>query len=244
MRALILTKYHFFSLWNWRSAYVGRFIEPIAYLIFLAGGLSSSISLPDESYQSFVIAGLACIISFRAATNTLSDVANDRKWGVFAIFTMQGGTTLGYLVSICLFAGSIYFGQIFLLMVVAMLLFGSSAVPIATALAAIVLGLLIAVGWIGLGVAVGARVQSYSARDLIVTLTTLPVILAAPLFYPLDGAPQYLVWISTLNPLTYQVGWLRDPGFSSLLLALAWAIVGIGVGWVYLRSADRVSRER
>lgn len=244
MRVLTLTKYHFLSLWNWRSSYIGRFIEPLAYLAFLAGGLSMSIVLPDGGYPAFVVAGMACIVSFRAATNSLSDVANDRKWGIFAIYSMQGGNTIGYLASICIFGGAVYLVQIVLLLIVAVVLFGASAVPLAIASWTVAIGLLISIGWIGWGAAVGARVQSYSARDLIVTLTTLPVILAAPLFYPLEGAPPYLVWISTFNPLTYQVGWLRSPEASTLLFAVGWAIVGIAAGWFFLKSADKVSRER
>ncbi|MGV8912426.1 MAG: ABC transporter permease [Rhodoglobus sp.] len=244
MRPITLAKYHFLSLWNWRSSYIGRFIEPLAYLAFLAAGLSSSVVLPSGNYPEFVLAGMACIVTFRAATSSLSDVANDRKWGVFAIYSMQGGSTLGYLASILMFAGAVYAAQMTLLIALALALFGVSAFSVAALLGIFLLGLLVAVGWIGFGAAVGARVQSYSARDLIVTLTTLPVILAAPLFYPLDGAPTYLVWISRANPLTYQVGWMRTPEWESVALATMWAVAGIIVGVVALRSADRVSRER
>ena len=244
MRPLRLTKYHFFSLWNWKSSYIGRFIEPLAYLAFLAGGLSGAGVLQQGRYPAFVLAGMACIVCFRAATSTLSDVANDRKWGVFAIYTLQGGNVAGYLFSILVFAGAVFAAQMVLLVLLSVVLFGSAAIPILTAVWIVLLGLLVTVGWVGLGAAVGARVQSYSVRDLLVTLTTLPVILAAPLFYTLTNAPNYLVWISRFNPLTYQVGWLRDPAPLSLNFGLVWAVLGTAVGLLFLRSADKVSRER
>jgi ABC-2 type transport system permease protein len=131
-----------------------------------------------------------------------------------------------------------------LLIVLALILFGASVFSVAGLASTFALGLLVAVGWIGFGSAIGARVQSYSARDLIVTLTTLPVILAAPLFYPLDGAPIYLAWISRVNPLTYQVGWIRSMDWPSAVFAAIWATAGVAVGVYALRSADRVSRER
>jgi ABC-2 type transport system permease protein len=244
MRPVRLAKYHFLSLWNWRSSYIGRFLEPLAYLAFLAGGLSGAGIVQTHDYPLFVLAGMACIVCFRAATGTLSDVANDRKWGVFAIYNLQGGSAFGYLISVTIFASLVYVAQMLLLCLLAKILFGLVSLPFLAVLWIVGIGLLVTVGWIGLGAAVGARVQSYSARDLIVTLTTLPVILAAPLFYSLESSPPYLVWISHFNPLTYEVGWLRDPGVMSLAFAGGWAVLGFVFGWLSLRSADRVSRER
>src|SRR5699024_12798161 len=72
-------------MWNWRAMYLGRLIEPIAYFAFLAPGVAGLSGGPLDEYMGFVLSGMACLLAFRAATNTLSDVANDRKWGVFAI---------------------------------------------------------------------------------------------------------------------------------------------------------------
>lgn len=248
IRSLVLVKYHLFSMWNWRSAYVGRFIEPVAYLALLGGGLASSVQLGSGSYSTFIMAGMVCLVAFRAATAAVSDVANDRKWGVFAIFTMQGGSTFGYILSLVICAVLIFSAQVILLVAVALLLFGSDFFSIRDLGHYFLIGNLVTAGWVGFGAAAGARVQSYSKRDLIVTLTTLPVVLAAPLFYPLDSAPEYLKIISTFNPLTYQVGWLREDDGTGLLLtasyALTWCVIGLFLAFSFLRSAEKVSRER
>lgn len=52
MRSLVLTKFHFLSMWNWRSVYFGRFIEPIAFLILLAAaGLAGRCLRRKEAIQ-------------------------------------------------------------------------------------------------------------------------------------------------------------------------------------------------
>lgn len=245
-QGLILAKFHFYSLWNWRSVYIGRFIEPVAYLALLGGGLSASVQT-SGSYTDFILSGLICLVAFRAATSTVSDVANDRKWGVFAIFTMQGGSIGGYLVSLCIFAVCVFLAQVAVLISVALVLFGESDYSLLDFGAFALIGSLIVAGWVGFGASAGAKIQSYSKRDLIVTLTTLPVVLAAPLFYPVDSSPNYLRFISSVNPLTYQVGWIRGTDssfFMSLGMAGVWAAVGLGLAFILLSSADKISSER
>lgn len=248
MRALVLTKYHFLSLWNWRSVYLGRIIEPAAYLLFLAAGIASVAGASGPSstdYHRFVLAGLICLLSFRTATAVLSDVSNDRKWGVFALYTMQGGGAGGYLVSILLVYSAVFTVQVVLLAGLGWVL--HTAPPGGDLLWLWGVGLLVSAGWVGVGAGVGTRVQSYARRDFLVTITSLPVVLAAPLFYPLDNAPSYLKAIATINPLTYQAGWLRasdSARWPALALAAAWALAAGAVAVLCLRSADRLATER
>ncbi len=242
MRAAILTKYHFASLWNWRTSYLGRFIEPIAYLLFLSASLQSSLSDQVDQYGTFVLAGLACLLSFRAATASMSDVANDRKWGVFAMYVLQGGSAKGYLLSILMFTSAVYLLQFLLLAACAYIVL-PGVMPSAPSILMIAgNGLLFVFGWSALGAAVGGRVDSYATRDLLVTVTTLPVILAAPIFVPLDGS--WVRYVAAINPLTYQVQMMRNPSWFALLAAILWACVASIVAVSILKSADRVSRER
>ncbi|MEV8149242.1 ABC transporter permease [Arthrobacter sp. NPDC080073] len=247
MRSLVLTKFHFLSMWNWRSVYLGRFIEPIAFLILLGGGLSGSVATRAGSYPAFMLIGLICVVAFRAGTSTVSDVANDRKWGIFAIYVMQGGGIAGYLGSLVLFAVSVFLVQVLTLAGVASVLFGADVMQADQLFQLVALGIVIVVGWVGFGAAAGARIQSYSKRDLVITLTSLPVVLAAPLFYPLDSAPHYIKWLSAANPLTYQVAWLRAEGLEITRgygFAAAWCLTGLLLAFFLLRAADRISNER
>ncbi|GAA4673781.1 ABC transporter permease [Frondihabitans cladoniiphilus] len=247
MKALTLLKYHGHSLWNWRSSYLGRFLEPVAYLVFLTAGLSGTVGGSPGACLAYAMTGLVCFVAFRSATSTVGDVANDRKWGILAIYTMQGGSIAGYLLSIVLFATAVFVGQLAVLVGIGSALFGFPALGGTPLLLACLTGLLVLIGWVGIGAAVGAQVQSYSVRDLVVTVTALPIVLSAPLFYSLEAAPRYLQTIAHFNPLTYQAAWLRTPSGELGLVLLAagvWALAGLAVAYILLRRADRVSRER
>lgn len=245
MRPLVLLKFHIASFWNWRTSYLARFVEPIAYLLLMANGLRPVLDEATSGYGTFVLAGMVCLLAFRTATSGMSDVANDRKWGGgFAMYTMQGGSVGGYLASVLLFAAGVFLAQLATVLVCAYTVFGIESVSPLRVLTLAGLGMLLVVGWTGIGSAVGGKVDSYARRDFLVTLTTLPVVFAAPLFYPIARDTGWLYFAAGVNPLTYHVGVLREPSLIGAAAVVGWAAVGLGVGLWSLTRAERVSRER
>ncbi|MEV5982890.1 ABC transporter permease [Streptomyces sp. NPDC052114] len=251
IRPLIAVRFHWLSLWNWRQAYYGRIIEPIAYLLFLAAGIGGALASGHGqslgAYLAFVVPGMFAMLAFRSGTAAVSDVANDRKWGVFAFYTLHGGGAAGYLSSIVTILGAVFLAQLTMVLALAALLGGLADVSGPHLTTTVLTALLVDAGWIAAGAAVAARVQSYAARDFLLTLTTLPVVLAAPLFYPLDSAPRYLRALAHADPLTYQAAWLRGSwsgDLSGLLWAALWAAITATAAVPMLTRADRVTRER
>lgn len=227
IRSTRAVRYHVASLWNWKEVYLGRFIEPIAFFALLVPGVIGISGGGDDAqrYLSFAYIGMVGLISFRAASAVMVDVANDRKWGVFAHYRLSGGSTLGYIGSLVLFYIVVSAVQMLSVTIVFVLLSdglrwpfdGGFMVPFAAAL--------YLAAWVCLGVIVGVHVKNYARRDLLVTLTALPVILSAPVFYPLGSAPQYLQWIALLNPLTYQLNSLRGGDTLGLLIGAVGSLV-------------------
>lgn len=109
VRSVILTKYHLASLWNWRSVYLSRLVEPVEYFVFLVAGISGMVSNADfTNYAMYALTGIFCLLAFRTFTFTVSDVSNDRKWGVYAIFNMQGGRPSAYLLTITVVSAIVF----------------------------------------------------------------------------------------------------------------------------------------
>lgn len=241
-RSIILIKFHLLSLWNWRTSYLGRFIEPAAYLLFLSTGLRYSLEGKVNSYSEFVLAGLVCLLAFRAATASMSDVANDRKWGVLALYILQGGSVAGYMISIVLFGILIFTAQFILLFLCSLLIFSDAPIDIFRTLKLLGLGMLFVAGWCGFGAAIGGKIDSYAKRDFVVTITSLPVVFTAPLFYPIQG--NWLASLANFNPLTYQVNNLREPSVLGLAIAVCWAVVGILISIILLSKTSHLSHER
>ncbi|MFW0109384.1 ABC transporter permease [Rothia sp. P13129] len=242
LRPLILIKFHILSLWNWRTSYLGRFIEPVAYLVFLSTGLRPSLENKVDVYSEFVLAGLVCLLAFRSATASMSDVANDRKWGVLALYILQGGSVVGYVLSIVLFGALVFIAQFALLFACSLLIFPESAPDMWRVLTLLGVGVLFVAGWCGFGAALGGKVDSYATRDFVVTVTSLPVVFTAPLFYPIQG--NWLAVLAGFNPLTYQVGVLRQMSSLGILCAGLWVVLGVVTAVMLLRKTEYLSRER
>lgn len=227
-----LAEMHLRSTWNWRSVYVGRVIEPLAYLVFLIAGLGGLVSTVEFrgtslSFAVFAVPGLLALISVRSGNNAVSDFSNDRKWGVFAFARSGGVSTLQYLGSLALAALPVALLQSVGVFGLSILLVdnvpvGSLAFTMATIFPASI------ATWVFLGTAIGALVRNYSQRDLILSLSSLPLVFAAPLFYSLEEAPRYLQMVSLCNPLTYVAQALRG-GVSGTITATD---VGVVIGFL------------
>lgn len=245
-KSLILSKYHLASLWNWRSVYLSRLVEPLAYFIFLVGGIAGMLGdTAASNYAYYAFTGIICFLAFRIFPYTVGDISNDRKWGVYAIFMMQGGKTSTYLLSIVAVATLVFLVQLALLTLVYYLFAQQgAAADFTTVMLAAFTGVLVVCGWAGVGATVGALVDSYSTRDMISTLTSLPIVLSAPLFYQLESAPAYLQVIAHANPLTYHAAWVRNPDALNLGYAALWATACSVAAIFALKRADHLSRER
>lgn len=240
--AIRLVRYHLYSYWNWKEAYIGRFIEPLAYFLFLIGGISSSIAGNPNKYIKYSLLGMCVMQTFRAGIGAASDVSNDRKWGVYAIFQKSGGNKWSYICSIVIFQTGIVYLQCLLLYVACGAMVGFDLRVLCKVLLFTLSG---SIAWICVGCFVGSKVDSYALRDFVVSVFSLPIVLSAPLFYYLDSAPMYLRLIAYCNPLTYQVcftrmdDWRIGMMLSSLVALCAYITASIALG-----RASSLSRER
>lgn len=226
----VLSGMHLRSLWNWRASYLGRLIEPLAYLVFMVVGIGASMKTVafdgrEISYLQFVLPGILALLPVRVGISTVSEFSNDRKWGVYAFARSTGVGPAGYLLSLIIAAVVFCYVQAAAVLVFGALLGGIGHVG-PTLLLLVLMPVLVAF-WVLFGAAIGALVNSYAQRDLIVNLSSLPIILAAPLFYSLDGAPSYLRALAAINPLSYQVNLARQISVSTPSLTNTAVTVGL-----------------
>lgn len=225
MRVLNLAAMHLRSLWNWRTVYLGRLIEPLAYLAFMVVGLNATLArLPYQgqvlSYGEYVVPGIMALLGVRAGTAAVSDVSNDRKWGVYAFARLAGLSPSSYFASLVLAALPMAYTQTLGILILTLILLPGVAVSILAVSTLLALPLFLTC-WIGVGALMGALIHSYSQRNLILSLVNLPIILTAPIFFSLESTPTFLKLMATVNPLTYQANLLRD-----LALGTPWHLNG------------------
>ena len=231
-------------LWNWRSSYLGRLVEPLAYLAFMVVGIGASMKTVTfdghaTSYLQFVLPGILALLTVRAGIGTVSDFSNDRKWGVYAFARSTGVGPAGYLLSLIIASTLFCYLQAAAVLAVGALLGWVGRLG-PTLLLLVLLPVFVAF-WVLFGAMIGALVNSYAQRDLIVNLSSLPIVLAAPLFYYLDGAPSFLRILASINPLSYQVDLARQISVSAPSLSTAVVTVGLLVA-VFVLALVSLSR--
>ncbi|RLP78087.1 hypothetical protein D9V32_01815 [Mycetocola tolaasinivorans] len=74
------------------------------------------LSRSGLNYPLFLLVGVLAILTFRAGTMAMSDVANDRKWGVLALAMLQGTSVRAFLGSTVVFGVLLYAAQAILVL--------------------------------------------------------------------------------------------------------------------------------
>ncbi len=127
-RPLIAGRFHWLSLWNWRQVYYGRVIEPIAYLLFLAAGIGGAAASGNNHslgpYLAFVVR--VCSGCSPSTPGPLpSQTSPMTESGACSPSTpCTEASPLGYLSSIVTILGTVFLGQLALLLVLAAALGG------------------------------------------------------------------------------------------------------------------------
>lgn len=234
---ITLARFHLLSVWNWRTSYLSRIIEAPAYFLFLVTGLAtlSSGHLVDRmSYDDFAYAGVLMVIAIRSLFWSMGDVANDRKWGTYAVSRTADVSFTQYVISILCANGIVALLQI---AAIGLLKQGLDHGHPLMDMAMAMLSLLISLMAIVVGCSLGFGINSYSTRDLLTSLFSLPLVMTAPLFYPLNSVPAAMRALAAVNPFTYGVQLVRSPAVGAFppsaalgcAVTTAVAVVALGV---------------
>ena len=255
MRSLILVaEFEVRSFWQARHGSYGILIEPIIYLVLLAGGLSGLIDSvvlgtgERVSYVAFVLPGLLMMQSVRALTRMVIRGGLDMRWGTFAIKRLAGVPATSYIAGMCVLSLVIFSVQALLTGAIAWIAFDAIKSPLGL-VAAIAIGNVATVFWICVGLVVALRIDNYQKRDLVLSVSFLPIVFTAPVFYSQASAPAAIRWLSYVNPLTYQVTATRQAlnanlDLSSTLISFGLALIVALVSAVLIRNAPFITLER
>lgn len=237
--SLTLARFHLLSVWNWRTSHLSRIIEAPAYFLFMVTGLNTLAAgarIDGMSYGDFAYAGVLVVIAVRALFWCMGDVANDRKWGVYAVARTTNVSFPQYIGSILAANTLVATVQIAAILVLKQLLGqGGAAQDLRMAGLAVLVCLLTVLT----GCALGFGINSYSKRDLMTALFSLPLVMTAPLFYSLDDLPAFMRVLAAVNPFTYCVLLVRSPAADSFpVQAVSGCLVAalLVVGALYLAS--------
>jgi ABC-2 type transport system permease protein len=208
-----------FSLWwremvrfcRQRSRIVGAFVQPLVFWLLLGGGLQASFRPPGAAagmgYVEYIYPGIiAMVLLFTAIFATIA-VVEDRRagflQGVLVAPIPRSSIVMGQALGCTTLA--VAQGVLFLA------LGPLAGVPLSvrSVLALTGVMVLVAFGLTSLSLIIAWRLDSTQGFHAIMNLLLLPMWVLSGAFFPAAGLPRWIVWIMSLNPLTYGMAAIR-----------------------------------
>jgi len=190
-----------------RAYWVGQTVFPLAIVIFIGFGLDRVIQLPnDTNYVEFLATGVLALLAASGAVGGGFSLIEDRESGFLRTLLIapvsRTSIVLAKLVARIL-------ASVLLVGVQVAILTTFTPVRLAHPGALLLAIVAITAVFVGLGVAVAARLRRLESFRLFAALITVPLYFFSSIFYPLETLPAPTRWISHANPLTYGVDLLR-----------------------------------
>jgi ABC-2 type transport system permease protein len=202
------------------SRVVSSIVSPLMWLVLFGGGLSASVRIEGRSYQSFIFPGIV----------VMSVLFTSTMYGIYIIWDRKIDVLKAVLVApvsrLAIFAGKVLGGCTdALLQATVLILIGAffiSYTPLGLALTVLAVALT-AIGFVALGLAIGAFFDSLEGFQLVSTFLVFPLFFLSGALYPLgEEVPLWLRWAAQFDPATYAVDAVRA------------AMLGIGVFPIYV----------
>lgn len=199
-----------------KSRLISSFIQPLLWLVIFGSGLRiASTGMLGIDYQKFIFPGIiGQTLLFTSMFMGIS-VIWDREFGflkeILVAPISRGSVFVGKMLggsTDAVIQGSFVFIFSFIVAV---------HVGIDTYLLCVPIMLLITFGMVSIGLTLASLMESLESFGLIQTFVNLPLFFLSGALFPLGNFPQWLRWVSVIDPLTYGVDTLR-----TVILGTAW----------------------
>jgi ABC-2 type transport system permease protein len=191
-----------------RSRLIASIFTPLLWLFVVGSGLGSANPSVGVDYQKFIFPGIISMSVIFSSVFFGSYIIWDRKFDflksvmvapvsretIFVGKTFGGMTTSLVQISILLVVGGpigIQFNAFSIIQIVAVVLLLSFALT-------------------SLGLTMGSYIESLEGFQLIVSFVVFPLFFLSGALFPLKNLPEWLSFLTTVNPVTYAVDALRN----------------------------------
>ena len=191
-----------------RSRLIASTFTPLLWLFVIGSGLGSTNLQIGTDYQKFIFPGIICMSVIFTSVFFGSYIIWDRKFDflksvmvapssrttVFIGKTLGGMTTSLFQVAIILIIGmalGIDYNALSLLQIISIVL-------------------ILSFGLTSLGLTFGSYIESLEGFQLIVSFVVFPLFFLSGALFPIDNLPDWLKFITLVDPATYSVDALRN----------------------------------
>ncbi len=192
-----------------RSRIIGIMLMPVFFLLGLGLGLGSLIHLSTGgSYLDFIVPGIIGMSLLFTSVSSGTAVLWDKQFGFLKEILVTPNSRTAIVIGRIFGGATTALLQSLIVVVVALFVGFNMQFTALTALSLLFMAL-IAATFISLGLALGSMLNDFQGFQLITGFFTFPLFFLSNSIFPISALPQYIRFITYLNPLTYGVDGLR-----------------------------------
>jgi ABC-2 type transport system permease protein len=191
-----------------KTRLVSSFIQPLLWLVIFGSGMQfSTTGIGGISYQKFIFPGVVGQTLLFTSMFMGISVIWDREFGFLKEILVSPISRLSIFIGKMLGATTdaiIQGSFVFILSFVV-----GITIDIQTYLACLPIMMLTTFGLVSVGLTIASRMESLESFGVIQAFVNLPLFFLSGALFPLTNVPDWLRWVSIVNPVTYGVDALR-----------------------------------
>lgn len=203
---------------------IGSLAMPIFWLLIFGSSIRASVAM-EIDYTSFIAPGIiAMALMFNSIFSGIT-VIWDRELGFMkemlvapiSRLSIVAGKALGGATT-ALIQGTFLLLLIFGIKSLSSEYFIAVRMGVLVFLVMVPMMVLIALGLVGIGIAIASSLNTLEGFGLIMNFVIMPMFFLSGALFPINNLPDWIRFVTYLNPLTYGVESLRSilVGFSSI----------------------------
>ena len=228
-----------------KSRIIGSLAFPTFILIIIGTGLNSVFTVGKLSYIEFLAPGMIGMVLLFSSISFGIMVIWDRQFGFLKEMLVAPISRTSIIVGKALGGVTTAMVQALLFLIVCFAIGIKTPGPLRLMLLFVVM-ILIAVGFVLVGIAFSSRMKDFHGFSLIMNFVVMPIFFLSGAFFPLDKLPEWLKWFVYIDPLTYGVDALRFcmvntssfPIWINLLALIVFGLVATIIGTLLFKTTQ------
>jgi len=193
-----------------KSRIIGSLGMPFFFLVIIGFGLNSAIQVPGMAvnYVEFIAPGIIAMSILFSSMFAGVQLVIDKQIGFLKETLVAPVSRLHLMIGQALGGATTALMQGILVMIISLFI-GVNVPGISGILISLVFMFLIGLSFTSVGIAFASRMEDTHGFQLIVNFVIFPVFFLSGALFPLDRIPDWLSFLTYIDPLTYGVEGIR-----------------------------------
>lgn len=163
---------------------------------------------PQGEYSAYLLPGIIGMVILITSLRSGVSILRDRDFGFLRVLVVSPTSTLTLVVSKTLGDSTVAMSQGIMLLLLSFIV--DVPMHLDTLIISIPLMLLISAGLVALGMIIASFMEGFEGFNVVMSLLFMPMFFLSGALFPIKILPEWLRYLSYINPLTYGVDILRE----------------------------------